>query len=423
MCTTCRSPGKARTTASARCSFPRMRGTGSDGPAGVQLHRFIPAHAGNRTNWQKGPSPLAVHPRACGEQSTTYWPHLPCRGSSPRMRGTGCRVFRVHGPRRFIPAHAGNRRSSLASRPASAVHPRACGEQDDEGEPHFSSSGSSPRMRGTGRARRFPLLKHRFIPAHAGNRSAFRRSSSVISVHPRACGEQNALLSILAPAPGSSPRMRGTGVFLGVGRLVSRFIPAHAGNRRQARRRRRDSAVHPRACGEQHRDPADLANECGSSPRMRGTGAASFLVRKVNRFIPAHAGNSIDPSTISGVVAVHPRACGEQPGMIDPPSRPPGSSPRMRGTARDRADQAKDDRFIPAYAGNRRCGASWPRPEPVHPRACGEQGGRPRSHKHVRGSSPRMRGTERLRDHPGSGGRFIPAHAGNRPRWRTWWRW
>ena len=230
MCTTCRSPGKARTTASARCSFPRMRGTGSDGPAGVQLHRFIPAHAGNRSFTRCTSVPWQVHPRACGEQMIAWNTRSEVSGSSPRMRGTDSRI-----PRRSF--------------------------------------------------------RERFIPAHAGNRSIDRHFSMTKPVHPRACGEQALARAEFERGRGSSPRMRGTVTAASRDEIPDRFIPAHAGNSRLLCWSRKNRAVHPRACGEQATPAASRQSISGSSPRMRGTGSSSWLIGDRLRFIPAHAGN------------------------------------------------------------------------------------------------------------------------------------
>ena len=119
-------------------------------------------------------------------------------------------------------------------------------------------------------------IENRFIPAHAGNSP--RRNQR--AVHPRACGEQHAIMAI-----GSSPRMRGTarpsetrGSFIPAhagnsGGIMdahgSRFIPAHAGNRSQVAAWT-DHGSSPRMRGTEQPLPS-LALQNGSSPRMRGT--------------------------------------------------------------------------------------------------------------------------------------------------------
>ena len=112
-------------------SSPRMRGTVDVVTDTDEIHRFIPAHAGNSAARTFSCSSSSVHPRACGEQ---FGPTSYIRstiGSSPRMRGT-------------VPSFG-------ACQASSTVHPRACGEQ----APSHDSVGQQVR---------------RFIPAHAGNR-------------------------------------------------------------------------------------------------------------------------------------------------------------------------------------------------------------------------------------------------------------
>ena len=50
----------------------------------------------------------------------------------------------------------------------------------------------------------------RFIPAGAGNGVLIERCKQSIAVHPRGCGERDALQDELALETGSSPRVRGT---------------------------------------------------------------------------------------------------------------------------------------------------------------------------------------------------------------------
>ena len=154
-------------------------------------------------------------------------------------------------------------------------------------------------------------------------------------------------------ASGSSPRMRGTDLFGGEDPGTYRFIPAHAGNSLQKRIKHCLYPVHPRACGEQRDASASLSSRTGSSPRMRGTVPMPMAKLATVRFIPAHAGNSPSPDPQPPPVPVHPRACGEQRVPITVKVGCDGSSPRMRGTVRSSPCCRKSARFIPAHAGNR----------------------------------------------------------------------
>ena len=161
----------------------------------------------------------------------------------------------------------------------------------------------------------------------------------------------------------------------------------------------------------------------GSSPRVRGTGLRSGERRSGRRFIPARAGNRAPKAERPTEKQVHPRACGEQatPDRLFAHWR--GSSPRVRGTGRIRVVFPDVLRFIPARAGNRDRAADAAFESPVHPRACGEQH-RPQllSHRDS-GSSPRVRGTAPDMSVGWHCSRFIPARAGNRaarPSPRAW---
>ena len=71
---------------------------------------------------------------------------------------------------------------------------------------------------------------------------------------------------------GSSPRLRGTGAALVPFGEEVRFIPAPAGNRPSTSPGGSTHSVHPRACGEQSLSPWRGVTVAGSSPRLRGTG-------------------------------------------------------------------------------------------------------------------------------------------------------
>ncbi len=153
---------------------------------------------------------ITVHPRACGEhdQSADSMP-TQC-GSSPRMRGTQNSRGRSLAACRFIPAHAGNTPYYTPPLITLEVHPRACGEHAPPTPSPSHLAGSSPRMRGTRRTSRHRTPFQRFIPAHAGNTKSTAFTPSRPSVHPRACGEHLSSHVRDCMKDGSSPRMRGT---------------------------------------------------------------------------------------------------------------------------------------------------------------------------------------------------------------------
>ena len=139
-------------------SSPRLRGTVDEPGTGTVRGRFIPAPAGNSHPGGGFVVPMAVHPRACGEQ--LVWPAnwSSSFGSSPRLRGTDRSATGARQSNRFIPAPAGNRThrtgpkgrgfgSSPRLRGTEQRRLVACGE-------HFSQSGSSPRLRGTDQHRK-----------------------------------------------------------------------------------------------------------------------------------------------------------------------------------------------------------------------------------------------------------------------------
>ena len=360
----------------------------------IKQRRFILAHAGN--GWTRFPLPLrrSVHPRACGERQNQGRHTGADAGSSPRMRGTVWRCV-WHDPVSTVhPRACGNGLEHSRTKLALTVHPRACGERAAPRVGVVQGAGSSPRMRGT---------------VQTGS-----ASPAWCRPYPRACGERREILWLIRVVNGLSPRMRGTAGSCGTPRADRRFIPAHAGNGPTRHERYGPIPVHPRACGNgpgferlysaRRFISAHAGNgrggvlrllpSAGSSPRMRGT---------VNQTMGQYESST-----------VHPRACGERAS-----SRPPIGIPR----------------FIPAHAGNGGRSAPPLACRPVHPRACGERWSRSKSNCRSggssracgertlagrtsrpgppSGSSPRMRGTAVRAGHLHWSVRFIPAHAGN----------
>ncbi len=228
-----------------------MRGTAFRSLSRLDHLRFIPACAGNSLSPTPRLSMPAVHPRVCGEQVASFIQTCASDGSSPRVRGTDLILPARHPAGRFIPACAGNSFIFLPRSSFSSVHPRVCGEQWLDGYFVHWSTGSSPRVRGTVLILPARHPAGRFIPACAGNSVRHALSGHRGRVHPRVCGEQAMIVIDEVHLHGSSPRVRGTGRAPAASPPPTRFIPACAGNRWVHRKCWTTSPVHPRVCGEQ----------------------------------------------------------------------------------------------------------------------------------------------------------------------------
>ncbi len=177
------------------------------------------------------------------------------------------------------------------------------------------------------------------------------------SVHPRWRGEHNTLQGIIRRGHGSSPLARGTHQRRRRQHRHHRFIPAGAGNTAMASSAAARVPVHPRWRGE-HLEPAsEPGASLGSSPLARGTPLGGDGTRIARRFIPAGAGNTPPAPGPTGAGSVHPRWRGEHLRSRIVAWLESGSSPLARGTPLVHLGEHVAVRFIPAGAGNTRCGA------------------------------------------------------------------
>ena len=191
-------------------SSPHMRGTQVRLRDKQQSRRFIPAYAGNTLIVFVVIESTSVHPRICGEHGVFSSHCAFTAGSSPHMRGTRHQYCSFQSPKRFIPAYAGNTKAHLPQPSPLAVHPRICGEHVLPPTLMLVADGSSPHMRGTLPAPVRRAVSLRFIPAYAGNTWQGSVISTLMPVHPRICGEHPKSASRRATSSGSSPHMRGT---------------------------------------------------------------------------------------------------------------------------------------------------------------------------------------------------------------------
>ena len=207
--------------------------------------------------------------------------------------------------------------------------------------------------------------------------------------------------------------MRGTLSQAGPCGQRRRIIPADAGNTSVPVSISSPAKDHPRGCGEHAcRDSLGDGRE-GSSPRMRGTLLGDYTGDMAKRIIPADAGNTPTLGLSGWLREDHPRGCGEHRSCWCWCRWHWGSSPRMRGTRKILARCCSSGGIIPADAGN-----TWERlhdqaRRPDHPRGCGEHMNDGELTKPALGSSPRMRGTRRLISRAANSIRIIPADAGN----------
>ena len=355
----------------------------------------------------------SVHPHACGEHASLYRQENGLVGSSPRMWGTPDMVAACRHDIRFIPTHVGNTLPRGVGVPVKTVHPHACGEHCPEHSKKGGCAGSSPRMWGTRWRDSTISCTPRFIPTHVGNTLRIRPSPEPRPVHPHACGEHAVAVIVDHSLVGSSPRMWGTHLRDEQEEFTLRFIPTHVGNTSGAKLATAGLTVHPHACGEHCQPPESRFLIGGSSPRMWGTPVNNFFLPFTYRFIPTHVGNTCLYTTESLAIPVHPHACGEHLSHSLDRYKVRGSSPRMWGTQPVSISIVQASRFIPTHVGNTSVRRGDKAAEPVHPHACGEHWTSGIWNGGMLGSSPRMWGTLERGTFTRNARRFIPTHVGN----------
>ena len=315
-------------------SSPRMRGKRYGEANGTVTMRIIPAHAGQTSARARATSSDSDHPRACGANSVrSPRSELQC-GSSPRMRGKQVAQSHVSIAERIIPAHAGQTPAMPHRAGSSPDHPRACGANRRRSSTSKALPGSSPRMRGKLHAAEAHTRACRIIPAHAGQTISNRAMANDHTDHPRACGANPVDTRASSPSPGSSPRMRGKPGARFWQSVRHRIIPAHAGQTQSGHLAGSVLTDHPRACGANAIRPSGWFGPDGSSPRMRGKRSRSPFFDGIRRIIPAHAGQTMSALIIGSCLPDHPRACGANSNKGSATVSASGSSPRMRGKRR-----------------------------------------------------------------------------------------
>ena len=170
---------------------------------------IIPADAGSTANQTESDAKVKDHPRGCGEHYRVFIVSDTTTGSSPRMRGARIEQRVLHPQFRIIPADAGSTTCVSACGRRYEDHPRGCGEHYFWNMVVIQFRGSSPRMRGALIVVGLSIGPWRIIPADAGSTVFLPVSYALCMDHPRGCGEHGYRRFVGKVRIGSSPRMRG----------------------------------------------------------------------------------------------------------------------------------------------------------------------------------------------------------------------
>ena len=217
-------------------------------------------------------------------------------GSPPRMRGKQLVFDTPSRAMGITPAHAGKTGLRGGSACTRWDHPRACGENTSTFIQLLSMMGSPPRMRGKLVFCRSVPICPGITPAHAGKTQFHCRKERLFRDHPRACGENRSVCPQSNLYSGSPPRMRGKRSGCSGGVSQWGITPAHAGKTLSSGLPRWSQRDHPRACGEKGFQSSPTPKKPGSPPRVRGKPAQDFPRAVSARITPACAGKTFRSS-------------------------------------------------------------------------------------------------------------------------------
>ena len=330
---------------------PRVRGNLDSQAGGLVLVGSIPACAGEPGRGPGQRRRCGVYPRVCGGTGSMPLTPAGVRGLSPRVRGNRgvCRQPRIQSG--SIPACAGEPGGFAGGRVRHRVYPRVCGGTRTGSQPHGTSRGLSPRVRGN--PPEIPPVVRRIgsIPACAGEPPKVGGYGKQREVYPRVCGGTPSSVLCKRMMLGLSPRVRGNRK-LGVRHnSLLRSIPACAGEPRCRRQWRRSGTVYPRVCGGTAVGDDAVGRVVGLSPRVRGNRAQPRQARCQIGSIPACAGEPAQGRRIQSARSVYPRVCGGTPTPRRSRQSGKGLSPRVRGNLGLFRHQPVQLRSIPACAG------------------------------------------------------------------------
>ena len=313
---------------------------------------------------------------------------------------------------RSIPACAGEPAKTPHFEHPSTVYPRVCGGTSPCAWLRYVSWGLSPRVRGNPIDTKAENVFVGSIPACAGEPTTGRRRRTFTTVYPRVCGGTVLSWPSRAGGWGLSPRVRGNQRQAGGDERLQRSIPACAGEPFSLGLAGLGVGVYLRVCGGTRFFSADVFEVCGLSPRVRGNPCRLNRNTTGARSIPACAGEPVEQGQTRSRQTVYPRVCG---GTFDRRKHgidKRGLSPRVRGNQEAVGRRGPQERSIPACAGEPAPPRVRHLERRVYPRVCGGTVSIWKEAARTNGLSPRVRGNPPLTGTEPITYRSIPACAG-----------
>ena len=228
---------------------PRVRGSHHRGRPRLEQRGSIPACAGEPAALDGVSAKAAVYPRVCGGAADVYGAVATQTGLSPRVRGSRDATRRGGERAGSIPACAGEPRPSAVRTRWARVYPRVCGGANVGLFIPETGDGLSPRVRGSPLSIPRSKKQARSIPACAGEPSEADSWDQARAVYPRVCGGAFLRPRCTASTTGLSPRVRGSPSMGVAAPANAGSIPACAGEPSFRPTQRRPSPVYPRVCG------------------------------------------------------------------------------------------------------------------------------------------------------------------------------
>ncbi len=210
---------------------------------------------------------------------------------------------------RSIPAYAGQTAPELWLRGVSLVYPRVCRANAAPAGLQMTEKGLSPRMQGKPAPQRRDRRCRGSIPAYAGQTQEQQAKMCLSWVYPRVCRANSSCGMRATSSMGLSPRMQGKQFPKEGAMKVERSIPAYAGQTPSVLRVGMWCMVYPRVCRANFRSRMAKSNPAGLSPRMQGKHPQATAGKARPGSIPAYAGQTLRPRQEWCTWTVYPRVC------------------------------------------------------------------------------------------------------------------